>query len=59
MGQAEINSGGLSQEGSSQLRESELRMQPADLWWPEPSTEQSEAICLLGWMRGQEREVRD
>lgn len=51
-GQAEVNTGGLSQEGSSQLGESGvLRMQPADLWRPAP--EQSQAVCPLGWRRGQ------
>lgn len=33
--------------------------QPANLWGPDPSARLREAIYLLGWRRGQEREVGD
>lgn len=61
-GQAEINTGGLSQEGLSWLRESERAWVRSQMIYGDlsrASAKQSEAIYLLGWRRDQEREARD
>lgn len=56
-GTGRVNTGGLSQEGAPGPERAGAGA-AADLWWPRRA-EQSEAIYLLGWRRGQEREVGD
>ena len=61
MGQAEINTGGLSQEDPSRLAESEHARVCSQLIYADLSRapNRAKAVYQLGWRRGPEREARD